>query len=335
MSETQLVPVSHAASLFPSAEELKTLKEMAQTFISSGLLPKAIDKPEKAIVVMLKGKEAGIPPLQALAHIHVIDGKPGMSAELMLSQLLKHIPGFSHQFTETSNAACRMKVKRPGGDWQDFSFTIQDAAAAGLTSKGPWRAYPAAMLRARCISSMARAIGPEALAGISHTPEELGAEVDASGNFVSASQSSDDKVSRLRALNQSKPEPKEVHVEVAKTVEVQITPVTPAPRVETAHPTIAPEPKPLWGDDLPSVVQAKDVYDPYGDYTFKANSSLKDIRVKDVPIPELEAFITTTKEHFKVKGMAGAVLEDVSRVEEYLRALQDAKAFDLAAGLMA
>jgi hypothetical protein len=37
-----------------------------------------------------------------------------------------------------------------------FRFTIEDAGCAGLLAKDNWRKYPAAMLRARCISAVAQ-----------------------------------------------------------------------------------------------------------------------------------------------------------------------------------
>jgi hypothetical protein len=306
MSETKAMTVP-PSSLFPSAEELKNLKDLAQTFISSGLIPRAIDKPEKAIVVMLKGKEAGVPPLQALAHIHVIDGKPSMSAELMLSQLYKNIPGFLHEFTETSNAACKMRVKRPGTEWQPFAFTMQDAMAAGLTGKGPWKAYPAAMLRARCISSMAKAIGPEALAGISYTPEELGAEIDGTGAVVSIPEAAQDKVARLRAA--------------AKAEAVAIVPsedekVAAATEVASA----AVESEPSWGDDLPITIQGVGL-DPVGEYVLEANHTLMGKRLREVPADKLRALFSAAQAHAKStgKGATGKALKDISRIEEWLR----------------
>lgn len=61
---------------------------------------------------------------------------------------------------------------------------MEDAKRANLTGKGPWVTYPAAMLRARCISSMARAMFPDALSGVVYTPEELGAQVDDDGSVI-------------------------------------------------------------------------------------------------------------------------------------------------------
>jgi hypothetical protein len=314
------LPAVSVGPLFPSAEELKNLKDLAATFISSGLLPRAIDKPEKAILIMLKGKEAGIAPLQALAHIHVIDGKPSMSAELMLSQLYKNIQGFVHQFAQSDNKACRVKVRRPGTDWMDFSFTIEDANAAGLTGKGPWKAYTAAMLRARCLSAMARAVGPDALAGISYTPEELGVEVDATGAVVGGgSVETGDKVAKLRAL--AKPATKAVEAEVvddplpAKAAEII--------QQAAAHAVAPPADNP-WGDGLPSVISALPDEDPLANYELAGTHPLKGKRLKDVAFADLQRLFDGAKAHATASGKptTGKALQDVMRVEEYLRTQQ-------------
>jgi hypothetical protein len=55
-------------------------------------------------------------------------------------------------------------------------WTIARAQQAGLTGKGTWKQYPAAMLKARAITEAARDACPEALAGVAYTPEELGDE---------------------------------------------------------------------------------------------------------------------------------------------------------------
>jgi hypothetical protein len=50
------------------------------------------------------------------------------------------------------------------------------AKAANLTGKGNWRTYPAAMLKARAITEVARDACPEALFGVAYTAEELGSD---------------------------------------------------------------------------------------------------------------------------------------------------------------
>lgn len=58
---TELV-IRNQGSLFPSETEWKMLKEQATMAVKSGFLPRAVDTPEKAIVIALKGRELGIPP---------------------------------------------------------------------------------------------------------------------------------------------------------------------------------------------------------------------------------------------------------------------------------
>jgi len=47
------------------------------------------------------------------------------------------------------------------------------AKAANLVNKGNWKTYPAAMLKARAITEVARDACPEALFGVAYTAEEL------------------------------------------------------------------------------------------------------------------------------------------------------------------
>jgi hypothetical protein len=70
-------------------------------------------------------------------------------------------------------------------DDPDFTYeaiwTLDRARVAGLAGKNVWKNYPAAMLRARAITEVARMGASDALYGLVYTPEELGAEVDRSG----------------------------------------------------------------------------------------------------------------------------------------------------------
>lgn len=168
----------------PSQSEFHTMKEMGQMAIKSGFLPSSIKTPEQAVVIILKGRELGMKPMQAFASIAVINGKPTISAEGMISLIYKNVQGAVIDFVKTDNAECEISAKRPGGKKTKFSFTMDDAKRANLTGKGPWVTYPAAMLRARCISAMARALFADALSGVVYTPEELGADIDDDGNII-------------------------------------------------------------------------------------------------------------------------------------------------------
>lgn len=170
--------------LNPNKDEFETLQRICKTAVLSTLLPDAYNtgdsnaKLAKAIVIALKGRELGIPMMQAFSQINIIKGKPTISAELMLALIFKKFPEAPIHVTEYSNTKCTIEASRPGSDKKTiFTFTIDDAKQAGLGGVA-WQKYPRAMLRSRCISEMARTMFPDCLMGCSYTPEEIGADVD-------------------------------------------------------------------------------------------------------------------------------------------------------------
>jgi hypothetical protein len=171
-------------STMPQPTEFELMKQIASVAFNSKLIPDSIKTKEAALIIVMKGRELGIPPMQAFSSIAVVNGKPTMSAELMLALIYKTVSGAVIDIIKTTNDECLIEAQRPGGKRTTFSFTIRDAQAAGLAGKSVWKQYPAAMLRARCISSMARALFPDALSGVVYTAEELGATVDDEGRVT-------------------------------------------------------------------------------------------------------------------------------------------------------
>jgi hypothetical protein len=151
------------------------MKEQAALLIKTGFLPSGIKTSEQAIAIMLKGRELDIGPMQAFSSIAIIQGKPAVSPELMLMLILKHHPKTKINYVVYTNEECQIEVTRPGQDPNVFTFNMDDAKKAGLSSKDNWKKYPRAMLRSRCIAEMARSLFPDAIAGCSDTPDELGA----------------------------------------------------------------------------------------------------------------------------------------------------------------
>src|SRR5690606_31794716 len=165
------------------AQHINQIQALGQTLVKSGLLPQGVRTPEAAVAIILKGRELGIPPMQALSHIHVINGKPTLSAELMLAMVMK--AGHEVWIVETTSERCAIAGKRRGsGREQSLTFTLEDAQRAGVTTNQTWKKYPDAMLRARAISAFCRMFAPDVLMGVSYTPEELGADVDGEGNVL-------------------------------------------------------------------------------------------------------------------------------------------------------
>lgn len=161
----------------------QALREQAKALVASGFLPKAVNTAEKAIAIMLAGRELGIGPMHALRAINIIDAKPCFSAELIAGLVYKRVPGAVLRVIESDNEHCLIEAGRPGQAVTAFEFTIADATRAGLTGKDNWKKYPRAMLRSRCITEAARATFPDATAGI-YDPDELGAITDEHGTVI-------------------------------------------------------------------------------------------------------------------------------------------------------
>jgi hypothetical protein len=158
-------------SLIPTDSEIQVLSRISQSASKSGLFKIS---PDAALAICLKGRELNIPPMQALSHVNIIEGKACLSAELMHALVLKACPDCSITIVETSNERCEIHAQRTKeAAVSKFIFTMKDAEQAQLLGKMNWRKYPRAMLRSRCMSEMCRSVFPDALVGASYTPEEL------------------------------------------------------------------------------------------------------------------------------------------------------------------
>ena len=162
----------------PQALTWAQREEIGSRLIKTGFLPEAIKTPAQAVAIMLKGEELGIPRMYALSNIHVIKGKPTCSAELMLTLIRRDHGSRAIRVKYTDNQKCTVQWRTPGwdDDISEYTWTIEDARAAGVAVGDNWKKYPAAMLRARTISAVARMAFPESIAGM-YTPDEIGGQV--------------------------------------------------------------------------------------------------------------------------------------------------------------
>jgi len=178
------------------------MKSQAKVLIESGFLPKSINTPAKALAIALKGRELGLPMMQSITSIYVIDGKPTVSAELMAALVFMRIPGAILRCIETTDRIATYEAARPGDKILKMSYTYDDAVRAGITSKDNWKKYPAAMLRARCCSAICRVVFPDAIMGL-YTPDELGAITTEEGVPVESEGSKEDMMPK--ALSDREP----------------------------------------------------------------------------------------------------------------------------------
>ena len=129
----------------------------AATLIESGFLPKGVNTPAKALAIIQTGQELGIPPMTALRSIYIVDGKPTLSAELMIERFRAR--GGKIRWEISTDKVATVFLKAANGDEHTETFTIEEANRAGISGKDTWKKYPKQMLRARAVTAALRAIG--------------------------------------------------------------------------------------------------------------------------------------------------------------------------------
>lgn len=172
----------------PLAPNLQDMVRYADHLADANLLPAQYrQKPANVLYAMEYGRTLGITPIAAITGIHVIEGKPSASAAL-ISGLVRQA---GHKLRVTGNGlsatAQIIRSDDPGFIYEVTWELKQNASGnpnaqdAKLLNKDVWQKYPAAMLKARAISQVARDACEEVLFGLHYTPEELDARVDADG----------------------------------------------------------------------------------------------------------------------------------------------------------
>jgi hypothetical protein len=161
--------------------------QLAQRIARTEFVPAALrGKPESVLAAILFGRELGIGPMQSLQAIHVIEGRPGASPELMRALVAR--AGHRIDLESAGDEAVTLRGERADtGATATVTWSLADAERAGLiqikdgrpwarSSSGkrlPWEQYPRAMLTARATAELCRVLFPDVISGLSYTVEEL------------------------------------------------------------------------------------------------------------------------------------------------------------------
>ena len=155
--------------------------EWAKSIAPGTILPKSYrNQPANLLVAAEYADALHIPRINALTSIHVIEGTPSLSADLMVKLARDAGHRVRVQFKESAARAVLIRHDDPDFEYES-TWTTQRAQKAGLMGKGNWKSYPEAMLMSRAKSEVVRMGASEVLSGSIYTPEELGATVNEAG----------------------------------------------------------------------------------------------------------------------------------------------------------
>jgi hypothetical protein len=223
-------------SLTPSS--LKEAMEFSKIISESDLVPRDYKgKAGNVLVAVQMGLELGLPPLQAIQGIAVINGRPSVWGDALLA-LVRASPHFESIHEEQSEEGAICTIKRRGEPSRTVTFTVEDARRAGLwqteakvkrrskeggwyetENDSPWFRYPRRMLQMRARGFALRDMFADVLKGVAMAEEAQDLpdhSRDIEGTTV------DDLNVKLRALADSKaqrhPAPAPVLAQVLKKI---------------------------------------------------------------------------------------------------------------------
>lgn len=243
---------------------LKPIVALANEISETEFVPAALRGNSPAVAAcILFGREIDVAPMHALQNIHIIEGRPSVSAEQMRAMVLA--AGHEIAFGETSGAKCEIKGRRKGSQvWTVVEWTAAMADAAQLLTKKNWIRYRGDMLIARASAKLCRMIFADVVRGM-RTTEELEDDADGSATSMGASvQSGTTKVSRGGKSRARAAAPDVTTPSPAATARpVDIAPPGPPP-APAAEPVTKPDTTPVSeGDGSPDDVAATSDDDEY------------------------------------------------------------------------
>ena len=143
-----------------------------ELLLESGVLPSGIKSPAAAFAILQTGAELGLGPMQSLRGIHVVSGRPILSADTMVALCVRSPACVYFRLVSGDGERAEYETLRQGHpEPARMAYTMAEAQAAGLTRNPTWKAHPRAMLRARAKAALARDVYPDLVAGV-YTPDE-------------------------------------------------------------------------------------------------------------------------------------------------------------------
>lgn len=171
---------------------------LAAMYMGSASVPSGIRGDRASVFALITlGMQFNIPPILALSSIHVIKGKPCMSAAMIVaiikgSRLCRRFVCVESTPERAVWESVRLEADGTPGEPVRLDFTIKEAEQMGLLSKGKtaesaernqWHLQPKTMLRWRAATALARMEWSDLLLGM-YSTEEMFDALDIDGPEV-------------------------------------------------------------------------------------------------------------------------------------------------------
>jgi len=143
------------------AAEFRDVYTVAEALCKTPFVPQAMyGKPADVAGAIMKGRELGLDPLDALGCVYVVHGRVGYYAEFLRRRIIQ--AGHSLRIVESTDSRAVIEATRKGeNEPKRASFTAEQARRAGIDLGK----YPADKLIARATSRLCRQVFPDVLSG--------------------------------------------------------------------------------------------------------------------------------------------------------------------------
>lgn len=139
---------------------------------------------QEVAMKMLVAWEHGVPITSALSTVYIIDKKPSIAPKLTWAKIVGHPELAEYKEERLASGGkfygWKITLRRTNGVGATRRFTLDDATRAGLIDKTNWKTYPEQVCYWRALGYVQDVVFADVSQGL-YRPEELGAEVDESG----------------------------------------------------------------------------------------------------------------------------------------------------------
>ena len=160
-------------------DNLDDIQRTASLLAASGYFTKSGDANVAIAQVatqIIAGAEMGMAPFTAVQSIHIIQGKPTLSANAMAAAVKAH-PKYDYRLRTNTAKLCEIEFFENGESLGISDFSEADAKAAGTQNMAK---FARNMLFARAMSNGVRWYCPDVFSGNAvYTPEELDGDTEA------------------------------------------------------------------------------------------------------------------------------------------------------------
>lgn len=143
------------------AQEFRDVYQIAEALCKTPFVPREMLNNQATVAAaIMRGRELGLDPFDALGSIYIVHGRVGYYAEFQRRRIIQ--AGHVFRIIEQTDSRCIVEgVRKDGGEPHRATFTAEQARKAGIDLGK----YPADKLVARATSRLCRQVFPDVLSG--------------------------------------------------------------------------------------------------------------------------------------------------------------------------